>query len=175
MKLTEEQINKYSELFHQPTKVVVAIAAMYDNLKEVEENLYLLGEEHLPEDDVDETEQEDVEELDEKIQGILPLIKETIAQELGIDNKEFEGKIKAFKINKDIYNHACPFTKEQRDNIDCDFCPLHMKNFVPLSFEFASDANISIEDAVERFKLMIYRNTDEAYQQILKNKENDTK
>lgn len=170
--LSQKDIEKYSKLFHQPVSVVKLLATIYDDIKEFEQNLYEIGEEHLPEDNIVENEDDDdIEEEEEfianKIQQILPLIKETIAKKMGIDPENIDDSIKMIKMNPNVLNHMCPFTKEQQKNIDCSFCPLHIQNFIPIAMNISKYENISFEEAAETIKLHTYRDYQETYEKII--------
>lgn len=165
MKLTDEQIQKLSETFGQPISVVKSIAACYDNMQDIQKNLYYLDED---DNDIDEDDEDDVEELiPEEIQEKMEILKELAAKELGISPDELEAK--AIKANPELYNHLCPFTEEQRKNISCKQCPLYMPNFVPSSIQFASDKNISVAEAIEYIKFDMYHHTDEMYEKLTGN------
>lgn len=174
--LSSEEIANYSKIFHQPISVVRNMAAIYDNLQDFKKNLYELDEEYASiddepdedDDDNDDDFEEDEESLNHKLESMLPYFKEVIAKETGLNIDSIkEEDMQVIKINKNLYNHICPFTKEQKKKINCANCPLHIKNFIPISFEAAHDEKIPIEEAVEMIKFNAYHFTEETFNKIM--------
>lgn len=165
MKLNDEEIKKYSEIFKQPVEVVKAIASMYDDLKEFQKNLYELDEGYIPED-IDS-------KIKEKLSEVLPLIKEKLSNETGIDSENIDGSLSIMKVNPNLFQHICPFIKEeQKNNIDCKFCPLQPDNFIQIITEMANLHNISLEQAAEQIKFNVYHFTDDTYKKIINDMNN---
>ncbi|MDE6284645.1 MAG: hypothetical protein K2M17_02770 [Bacilli bacterium] len=156
-KLSNSEIERYSKLFKQPVEIVKHFASVHDDLKEFQKALYEFDDEEI--DKIDDSELEDDEESE------LDKIKKHIAKKYDLNQEEINN-MKAFKIDKSLLFHICPFTEEQKKQIDCSFCPLNMNNFLPIMMELSIGLKIPINEAAESIKFKAYHCTEETFNEI---------
>ena len=176
--LTEEDIQKYSELFHKPENLIKGVAEVFDNLKEFESYLYYLDEEQETDEIEDDEDDEDFDDDEfEEYQNnqsnidieedILSIIEKELTKKLGLKPDEIKGKIQMVKFHPLLLNHICPFNQLQKQNIDCKFCPLQTINFIQIVEEYSKHYKISIEEAAEIVKFNTYRFPNKTYEKII--------